>query len=331
MYITQALAASTPQAVPSNRPLDLLGAYSIPATGRVFMVRGDGTKVLNYDDQYTAVTTDNSRHVFPSIAAALALCVASRGDVVMVLSGHTESIATATAWAIPAGTRIIGNGWGNTRPVVTLTAAASTVTMTAGSLITNVKFVCDGTAATTITQAFNMTGEGASLINCEFHLGTSNTQKCATLLTVSAANCRFVGNKAYADTQATAITNVIVLGTATTGADDFICVGNIVSAALAAATTGIVANISSTATSNRVLIMENFFFNWKSDSSACISLAGNMVTTGLIAENSFRVMDNASVQGIVFSGTGVDVTMDNNRIANDVNETAKQNQGTVSA
>jgi hypothetical protein len=148
---------------------------------------------------------------------------------------------------------------------------------------------------------------------------------------VKAQNCRFISNKAYADTQATALTNVIVLGSAAAGADDFVCIANILIGAMSAATTGLIANIASTATSNRMLIQENYLFNWKSDSSACISLAANQVTTGLIVENTFRVMNNASVQGIVFSGTGVDVSQDNNRIVNDVNETAKQNQGTISA
>ena len=319
-----------PAGVLFKEPIDLLGSYATPSNGRIFVVRGDGTSVLNYDDQYTNQMS-GSTPVYKSIAQALGLCVANRGDTVMVFSYHTENITTATDWVIPAGTRILGIGWGNTRPVVTLTAAASMVTMTAGSLISNIKFACDGTAATTVTKAFDMTGEGASLIGCEFHLGTSNTQKCATLVAVQAANCRFISNKAYADTQATALTNVIVLGAAATGADDFVCIANYMVGAMSAATTGLIANINSTATSNRVLIQENFLFNWKADSSACISLAGNQVTTGLIVENTFRVMNNASGQGIVFSGTGVDVSQDNNRIINDVNETAKQNQGTVSA
>jgi hypothetical protein len=318
-----------PAGVLFKEPIDLLGSYATPSNGRIFVVRGDGTSVLNYDDQYTN-QMPGSTPVYASIAQAHALTVADRGDTIMVMGKHTENLATTLT--LNAGVRILGIGWGNTRPVVTLTAAGSQVIMAgAGCIISNIKFVCDGTAATTVTKAFDMTGEGASLIGCEFHLGTSNTQKCATLLSVQAANCRFISNKAYADTQATALTNVIVLGAAATGADDFVCIANYMVGAMSAATTGLIANIASTATSNRVLIQDNFLFNWKSDSSACISFAGNQVTTGAIVENTLRVMNNASVQGIVVSGTGVDVSMDNNRIVNDVNETAKQNQGTVSA
>lgn len=330
-YQSQLYGISNPARVAFNTPIDLLGSYAVPAAGRVFVVRGDGTSVLNYDDQYTQMLP-SSTPVFASIAQALALTVSGRGDTIMVLPNHTESIATATAWTLKAGVRIVGIGTGNTRPVVTMTAAASTVTVNvAGVLINNVKFVCDGTAATTVTQAFNVTGEGATFIGNEFHLGTSNTQKCATFLTVSAANCRFIGNKAIADTQATALTAVIALGTATTGADGFVCVGNFIRAATGAGTTGLINNIDSTATSDAILIQDNFLHQWKSDSSVCISFAGNMVTTGLIKDNTFRVMNNASVQGVVYSGTGLDVSLDSNRIVNNINETGVLNQGTVSA
>lgn len=314
--------------------IDIGGAYVCPPYGRVFYVRGNSSGVVpNLDDQYTA-NLPGGQPCYPTVKSILdaGLCKASRGDVIHVLPGHVESIAAADAWAFVAGLRIVGHGHGNTRPTFTFTVAAATLLLdVAGLIFSNCRFVCDGTAATTVTKPFALTGEGSGFAWCEFHLGTSNTQKCATLMSIAARNCFLVGNVGYADTQATSIANIILLGDADTlGAAGLVCLGNRFKAALAAATTGIIANTASTGASDLMLIKDNYFHQWKSDSSACISFAANMVTTGLIKDNVFRVMNNASVQGVVYSGTGVDVTLDNNKIANTVNETAIQNQGTVS-
>lgn len=321
----------TPQTF--SQPIDIGSAYVTPPLGRVFEVLGDGTTVTNLDDSYSALSTNMERRRFPSIALALAEGKASRGDVIIVGPGHTETVtATSIGSALVAGVQIIGLGQGSTRPTLNFAVAGATITVAAaGVTFRNLRFIMDYTAATTVTAGLTVNAEGCVIQDCYFHLGTSNSQKCATMLTVSAANCQFINNVARADTQATALTAVIALGTASTGADGFVCVGNRMRGATGAAATGLIKNITSTATSDDILIAANYLHQWKSDSSACISLAGDMVTTGLIKDNVFRVMNNASLQGITFAGTGVDVSQDNNKIINNVNETAIQNQGTVSA
>ena len=324
-------AAPAPQTF--SGPVDCGGAYVLPPQGRVFFVRGDGTTPTNLDDQYSALSTNQERRCYASIEAALAECKASRGDTIVVGSSHSQPVtATNITNALVAGVQIIGLGQGATRPKLNFTASTSTITISvAGVSFRNIQFIMDYTAATTVTAGITVTGEGCDLIDNYFHLGTSNTQKCATMLTVSAASCRFLHNLVVADTQATALTAVIALGTADTGADNFVCAGNYIKGSTGAAATGVIKNIASTATSTNIRIENNFLQQWKSDSSAAISFAGNMVTTGIIRNNTLRVMDNASTAGIVVSGTGVDVTLDRNGLVNNVNETAIQNQGTVSA
>jgi hypothetical protein len=311
--------------MPFQNPLDLEGMFVCPPLGRILPVRGVAATgaVLQYDDQWTQNMPSTRMPLFASVAAALPFCDANRGDVILCLPYHTENIATGTAWAMVAGVRIVGLGAGNSRPTFTFTAAGSTVAVNASLMsFENLKFICDGTAAVTVTQAFNITGEGASFIGCDFHLGTSNTQKCATLATVSAANCRFLGNRMLADTNATLLTTMIALGTASTGADGFQAIGNFMKGATGAVGTGLIVNIGSTATSNFIYIGENFIHQWKASSTKGISFAGNMATTGCIRKNTFRIEGGAgNVTPVDFSGTGVDLTFDDNKVVNAANQT----------
>jgi len=321
--------------VPLNDTIDLNGVFVTPCGGRTFHVRGDGTSVLAYDDQYSQNTADMNQRLWPSVASVLPYCVASRGDRVIVHQNHTEDINAADDWALVAGLSIIGLGWGNTRPTFTFTTALATILPdVAGLTFENCRFLCAGPAGTTaltVAAPWVVTGEGCRFIENYFEIGIDADQLCTTPFTIKGANCGFFGNKIVALAQAAPSTNVIVLGDADEGADGFTCVGNYIKATTGNVATGVIANISSTATSNDILIERNYLHNWKASSTTVISFAGNMVTTGIVRENQFRVELNSSVQGVVYSGTGVDVCLDNNRISNVANETALQNQGTASA
>lgn len=317
--------------------VDLGGAYACAPYGRVFFVRGDSSGVVpNLDDQYTANLPGGQR-CYPTVKSILdaGLCKASRGDIIHVLPGHVESIAAADAWEFVAGLRIIGHGYGNTRPTFTFTAATSTLLLDAAALsVTNCRFLCAGPAGTTaltVAGPFVVTGEGCRFMGSRFEIGIDADQLCTLPFTVKAANCGFYGNEILAAAAAAPVSSVVLLGSATTGADGFTFVGNTVKAATSGAEVGLIANITSTASSKDIRIEGNYLHNWLANSSAVISMAGDMVTTGVVRENLFKVELNSSVQGVVYSGTGVDLALDNNRISNVANETAKQNQGTVSA
>jgi hypothetical protein len=309
------LAGIAPAPQTFSQPIDIGAAYVTPPLGRIFRVCGDGTTVTNLDDAYSALSTNMERRSYASVAAALAECKSGRGDVIYVAPGHTETI-TATSWtsALVAGVQIIGLGQGTTRPTFTFAVAGATVAVSvAGVTFRNCRFICDGTAATTVTAGFTVTGEGCDFIDNYFHVGTSNTQKCATLLTVSAANCRFINNVVIGDTAATLTTTIIALGTATTGADGFVCTGNFIKAAAAATTTGVIKNItqSGTATNSNIKIVGNYLHNLIASSTVCISFAGNAVTTGVVANNYCRteVGGAGGISPVTYAGTGVDLAL----------------------
>lgn len=324
-----------PMSVLPGLGVEVGGAFVLPAGGKVFFVRGDGTNATYYDDLWQKLgIKDMSGGLYASVAAALGQCAAGRGDRILVLPGHTENLAVATAWTFVDNVEIIGLGFGNTRPTFTFTAAGSTLVVDKkGVRISNCRFLCAGPAGTTaltVAAPFAVSGEGCVLDHNYFEIGIDADQLCTTFCTVSGANCSFQDNDIVSQAQAAAITSGIVLGTASAGASGFEFRRNFVKAALGAATTGLIKNVNSTGSSVNVKIVDNFIQQWKSDSSACVSLAGNQVTEGVIRGNTFRVMDNASVAAVVTSGTGVDVTLDRNFIVNNTNETGLQT-GTASA
>jgi hypothetical protein len=321
--------------LPLNSSVDLNGIIVSPAGGRTFHVRGDGTSILAYDDQYGQNTADMNQRLWPSVASVVPFLVANRGDNIIVHRNHTENFASANSLALPAGTRVFGQGWGNNRPTFTFTTATSTLLLTAaGVVFQNCRFLCAGPAGTTalsVAAPITITGEGCLLVNNFFEIGIDADQLCTDFMTVAGDNCGLFNNKIMSQALTSVNTSIITLGNATAGANGFVAYGNTIKGALSAATTGVIRNLASTGTSAEILIQENFLQNWKADSSVCISMAANQVTTGVVKWNTFRVSNNASVQGITYSGTGVDLSMDNNSIQNEVNETCKQNQGTVSA
>ena len=73
---------------------------------------------------------------FSTLAGAVAQCVASRGDVIFVKPGHTETISSSTALTMSvAGVAVVGLGIGSMRPKFTIdTANTATINVTAANV-----------------------------------------------------------------------------------------------------------------------------------------------------------------------------------------------------
>lgn len=70
-----------------------------------------------------------------TIDYAIGLCTANQGDVILVLPGHAETLATAGAIAADvAGVTIIGLGVGAAKPTLTFSATAASVLITAANV-----------------------------------------------------------------------------------------------------------------------------------------------------------------------------------------------------
>lgn len=158
---------------------------------------------------------DGGNRTFPTLAAMVAdgNVVTARGDVIIVLPGHTETISSSTALSISkAGLYIQGLGYGSSRPTFTLdTATTATINITAANVtFNNCLFVANFAA---IVSLFTLTtASDLALLGCEFRDSASNLNFINIIDTDATSNhadgikiedCRRTG--AGADTNTTII------------------------------------------------------------------------------------------------------------------------------
>jgi len=310
---------SIPAPYTLEKTLDLGGIYALPPTGKVYFVRGDGTTVSNYDDQYSRLIPSN-RPLYPSVALALADCKASRGDTIVVLPKHTENIASADAWTFVAGVHIVGIPSGSAIPTFTFTVAAATLLLDSADVtISGCRFLCAGPAGTTaltVAAPFAMSAAGCALIGNQFEVGIDADQICTTFLTITGDNCSFCGNRVETAAVAAEITDCIVL----TGADYCKIEDNDIKVTVGTAQGAI---RSLTTASTNVSIRRNFIYSWKASSTSCINFTAALANTGIVAENRLRVTTDGGVAHIGVNAAG-DLSLYLNYGVNAVNETGLQ-------
>ena len=149
---------------------------------------------------------------FSTIDYAIGRCLANRGDILMVMPGHAENLATAAVIAADvAGVAIVGLGLGTKMPTLSWTGASATLAISAANLsFVNMKFVAN---VADVTTMFDVTaaGDGLSFENCLFTdtSSTLNFIDCITLATgaddLSFINCRGVGKSASNDSFLTGV------------------------------------------------------------------------------------------------------------------------------
>ena len=103
---------------------------NLPVTsGRIFFVSSTG----NSDTGGRASDGNEGRDPsvpMATIDAAVARCRANKGDMIVVMPGHSED-PTASITLDVAGVWVYGLGWGASRPTITFGALAATLSMAA--------------------------------------------------------------------------------------------------------------------------------------------------------------------------------------------------------
>jgi len=260
----------------------------LPGGANVHYVRSTGA--ADYDPPELA------GRIHTTVNSALAQCRANRGDTVIILEGHAESISAADAWSsLVAGTRIIGRGVGDARPTFTWTAAAGTILAdVADVMITNCRFLMAGalssTTALTVTVGIPVTATGFTFVNNEVNVGVDADQLTTDAFTLSAAadRCTFAGNFIYGRAAAE-ISSVIK--TTAAGADDLHIINNVISADVATAATGVLLDIDAGAILRNLIIGNHLANNTASSKYVLDAHASN---TGLIDGNKYYVGDGAT-------------------------------------
>lgn len=136
---------------------------------------------------------------------AIGLCTANQGDMIFVIPGHAETFTATDGFDVDvAGVRIVGLGWGASRPTFTFDHADAQVNIGANSVtIENVRFVADITAVVAGVQVEGKTD--VTFRNCEWYWGGTTTWDFVISLELEAGShraliegCRFLAEPAVA-------------------------------------------------------------------------------------------------------------------------------------
>ena len=165
--------------------------------GNIFFV--DSGETVNGADSVGFGRSPDSP--FLTLDYAIAFCTANNGDVIYVMPGHTEALGADSAVDVDvAGIKIIGLGWGGSRPTFSCTAIAGDFKLAGAGChwIENLLFI---NAVDNSTGMLEVSAANCHIVNCEFR-ETLAVYADVMLLTTAAANyleisgCSFYGNAA---------------------------------------------------------------------------------------------------------------------------------------
>ena len=108
-----------------------------------------------------------------TITAAVAKCRANKGDVIVVMTNHAETITAAAGIVLnKAGITVVGLGQGDNKPAITFTTAVGAdVDVTAADItIDNLRFVCNIASQTAM---LDVDSTSVRIKNCDFMEGTA--------------------------------------------------------------------------------------------------------------------------------------------------------------
>lgn len=112
------------------------------------------------------------KNALATIDQAINKCTANQGDVIYVLSGHTETISAATSLvADVAGITIVGLGRGSARPKLSFSAAAASIPVSAANVtFRNLVFEA---AFADVAEVFTPSATYLTVENCTFQAAAS--------------------------------------------------------------------------------------------------------------------------------------------------------------
>lgn len=169
-------------------------------TGRVFYVGNVAVPGGVVGSDTSGAHGDSPQRPFSTLDYAIGQCVASRGDTIVVLPGHSETAVTPAIAVDIAGIRIIGLGNGRNRPAFNRSGAIDLIDVSVANVrIHNLRFL---DTADTAGALFNVSAADCAVTNCVFEhsvgpLVAMTVASGADRLRVE--NCLFLGTAAGPD------------------------------------------------------------------------------------------------------------------------------------
>lgn len=167
------MATNFPDGVESfGVPLLAPGGGADPVqTGNVFFV--DSGSANRGDAAGYGLSKDKP---FSTIDFAIGQCVASNGDVIYPMAGHSETLTAAIALDV-AGVSIVGLGVESTRPTINVNGAVNGIAISAANCkVENILFTTGAASAVNI----DINANRAIVRRCRFELG-ANMLECITV------------------------------------------------------------------------------------------------------------------------------------------------------
>lgn len=244
----------------------------------------------------TSSTTSTTGHSpdapLATIDAAVALCTASKGDVIYVMPGHAEVVASAGALDLDvAGISVIGLGSGTDQPTVTLgTADTADVDIDAANItIENINFVA---AIDDCAVCIDVNATDFTIRNCRFTEPTTDKNFLVCIQdAAAAASDRITVENCKA--QSVDASNTHFINLAGTGKGHVIR-GNVLMGTWATMCIGGAGVVTD------CLIADNYILNIVATADTCINVAAT--AEGLIVNN--RCAGGHATDGIVCGDMG---------------------------
>lgn len=158
------------------------------APGKVFWVGNNAT--LLSGEATAADTNLNNRggtflHPFSTVDYAIGQCAASRGDIIFVRPGYSESVTSTSTTLDVAGVSIIGMGVGANRPLFNFGVTTSTITVSANNCsIENIQVKA---TVDSVVAGFTVSGAG-----CRFDIesldGSASIEFISVFVTAATAD-----------------------------------------------------------------------------------------------------------------------------------------------
>jgi hypothetical protein len=240
---------------------------------------------------------DGVTRVHATIDAAIGSCVASRGDVIYVMPGHTESVTSATSLVCDvAGVRIQGLGEGALRPTITLSGSTAATIPVSAANVTIDNVIIDLTGIDAIVAGITPTATNFTLSNSLVVTASASAQATLGILTTAAAGrMRLIGNEFLGTTDAGTATAVRIVG-----GNEHVIKGN---RFYGAYTTTLGAIENNTTACLRVTIADNIIENATASSTKAMVFAAG--STGTISNNRMQILSGtAPITGAAMSWVG---------------------------
>lgn len=245
--------------------------------GEVFWVNGSG--VLAKGGVGGSNGNDGSyRRPFATIDYAVGRCTANRGDIIVVMPGHSEDISAASSLDLDvAGVAVIGLGAGSLRPDLNFSATAGTVDIAAADVtLYNLTFTADVSA---VVVGVNVDANGATIDNCEFKINATGDDFIMGVNADGFDDFTFSNNKYRAENNVAGAAQAIRLDES-----EFVTItGNTIIGEFSAACI-----LGEGAVSTLGNISDNYLFNQDTTGGETIDL--NVASTGIIFNNSLATL-----------------------------------------